>query len=115
MPRSRDMAPGKRVLITEDIQNYGVSVTTFVDALRAADAVVDTVFVLFTYGHESSRKAMADMGINVIALCNWTDVLTLAREENRFDPQLLTSIESFLKDPVQWSVAHGGKGEDIAA
>ena len=103
-----------RVLITEDIQNYGVSVNVFVDALRTAGAVVDTVFVLFTYGHESSKKAMAEKDIKVIALCDWNAVIGLAREEKRFDAALLDSIESFLRDPVAWSVAHGGKGEDLS-
>lgn len=104
-------ADSPRVLITEDIQNYGVSVKVFVDALRAAGAVVDTVFVLFTYGHESSRQAMADMGVRVISLCDWSAVLSLARAENRFDPALIDSIESFLADPLAWSVVHGGAGE----
>jgi orotate phosphoribosyltransferase len=98
----------KRVLITEDIQNYGVSIKIFVDALRAADVIVDTVFVLFTYGHESSKKAMADMGIKTISLCDWNAVLKLARQEKRFEESLLNSIELFLKDPIDWSVTHGG-------
>lgn len=106
---------GNRVVITEDVQNYGVSVKVFVDALRAAEAIVDTVFVIFTYGHESTKKEMAALGMNTIALCNWQDVIALARAEKRFDGAILDSVEAFLKDPVAWSVAHGGKGEDIAA
>jgi orotate phosphoribosyltransferase len=109
-----NLEAGNRVVITEDVQNYGVSVKVFVDALRAAEAVVDTVFVIFTYGHESTKKEMAALGMNTIALCNWHDVITLAREEKRFDAALLDSVESFLKDPIAWSVAHGGKGEDIS-
>ncbi len=104
----------KRVLICEDLQNYGNSVTVFVDALRAADATVDTVFVLFTYGHASSKQAMDDMGLKLLALSNWQAVIEIAREENRFDAALIDSVEAFLKDPVEWSVAHGGKGEDAA-
>lgn len=109
-----DIAPGNRVIITEDLQNYGVSVKVFVDALRAAEALVDTVFVIFTYGHESTKKEMADLGMNTIALCNWADIIALSREEKRFDAATLDSVEAFLKDPVAWSVAHGGKGEDIS-
>lgn len=105
---------GKRVLITEDLQNYGNSVKVFVDALRAADATVDTVFVLFTYGHESAKKFMADEGLKLLALCDWHAVIDLAREEKRFDESVLKSVEDFLKDPVAWSVAHGGKGEDAS-
>lgn len=109
-----EVSAGNRVIITEDLQNYGVSVKVFVDALRAVDAVVDTVFVIFTYGHESTKKEMADLGMKTLALCNWSDVINLAREEKRFDDATLDSVESFLNDPVAWSVAHGGKGEDIS-
>lgn len=104
----------KRVLICEDLQNYGNSVKVFVDALRAADATVDTVFVIFTYGHESAKKFMEDEGLKLISLCNWRAVIDLAREEKRFDEKVLTSVEDFLADPVAWSVAHGGKGDDAA-
>ena len=103
---------GNRVVITEDVQNYGVSVKVFVDALRAADAKVEDVFVIFTYGHESTKKEMAELGMKTHALCSWPDVIALAREEKRFDAALLDSVESFLRDPVAWSVAHGGKGAD---
>lgn len=110
-----DIARGNRVIITEDLQNYGVSVKVFVDALRAAEAIVDTVFVIFTYGHESTKKEMKELGMNTLALCNWQDVIALARDEKRVDGAVLDSVEAFLRDPVAWSVAHGGKGEDIAA
>ncbi|HEY8962867.1 MAG TPA: orotate phosphoribosyltransferase [Alphaproteobacteria bacterium] len=102
---------GKKVLICEDLQNYGTSVKVFVDALRAADAIVDTVFVLFTYGHASTKQEMKDLGMNTIALSNWESVIRIARAENRFDAATLDSVEKFLGDPVAWSVAHGGKGE----
>lgn len=103
---------GKRVLIVEDLQNYGNSVKVFVDALRGANTIVDTVFVLFTYGHAAGKQATADMGLKLLALSSWQAVIALAREEKRFDEALLKSVESFLENPVAWSVANGGKGED---
>lgn len=109
-----DLGNNKRVLICEDLQNYGNSVKVFVDALRAADAIVDTVFVIFTYGHASSKKFMDDEGLKLIALCDWRAVIALAREEKRFDEKTLRSVEDFLADPIAWSVAHGGKGEDAS-
>ncbi|MCB1537775.1 MAG: orotate phosphoribosyltransferase [Rhodospirillales bacterium] len=105
---------GKRVLICEDLQNYGNSVKVFVDALRAADAIVEHVCVIFTYGHASAAKFMADEGLKLLALASWRDIIDLARAEKRFDEKMLASLESFLADPVAWSVAHGGKGEDAS-
>lgn len=91
-----------RVLIAEDMQNFGVSVKVFVDALRAAGAVVSDIFVIFSYGHESSRAAMADMGVNLHALTGWQAVIDAARETGYCDAATLESVAAYLKDPERW-------------
>jgi orotate phosphoribosyltransferase len=83
---------GKRVLIVEDVQNYGVSVKIFVDALRAAGALVEHIFVIFQHGHESSRKSMEEMGVKLHALCSWQDVLKEARRGGDYDNATLDAI-----------------------
>ena len=44
-------------------------------------------------------------------LATWWDVLALCRKQERFDPATLAEVESFLKNPLQWSAAHGGISE----
>jgi orotate phosphoribosyltransferase len=93
----------QNIALVEDVQNFGASVKIFIDAIREAGATLEHLFVLFSHGHESSRKAMQDMGVELHALANWKDVLTVARDQNYFDPQTLTSVESYLDNPDAWS------------
>ncbi len=103
---------GQHVVLVEDLQTDGGSKRIFVDALRQAGAEIKHAFVLFHYGiFAASDKNMKDMGIQLHALTTWWDVLEVARDKNYFDEKTLESVESFLRDPVAWSVKHGGRGD----
>lgn len=97
------------VVLTEDLQNYGHSKQVFVDALRNAGARVSHFFVLFDYGNRPEVRADNDrMGLTQHYLCNWADVLAVARAEQYFDAETLDSVASYLDDAEGWaaSVAH---------
>lgn len=100
---------GKKIVLIEDVQNFGTSVKIFIDALRQAGARIEDLLVIFSHGHASSLKNMQEMGIKLHALCTWRDVLEVARKENYFDAQTLSSVEDFLKDPEGWSNAYSQK------
>lgn len=106
---------GANVLLVEDLQTDGGSKKVFVDALRKAGATVEHSFVLFHYGiFDRSEKNMKELGIKLNALTTWWNVLDVASSLSYFDPGTLESVEAFLKNPVQWSLDHGGKGEEAA-
>lgn len=103
---------GKNVVLIEDLQTDGGSKKVFIDALRQAGAKIQHAFVIFHYGiFAASEKNMNDLGITLHALTTWWDVIDVARAHKYFDEATLTSVESFLRDPVAWSVAHGGRGD----
>lgn len=113
-----EMAEGTNpnVALIEDLQTDGGSKRVFIDALREAGATIKHAFVIFHYGiFEASKKNMADMGITLHNLCDWWDVLAYMKDENTHDAATIQSLEAFLNDPIAWSVAHGGKGEEDAA
>ena len=94
---------GKHVVLIEDLQTDGGSKKVFIDALRQAGAKVAHAFVVFHYGiFPQSEKNMAEMGITLHSLCNWWNVLDVAKELNYFDEETLSSVEAFLKNPAQW-------------
>jgi orotate phosphoribosyltransferase len=95
----------QNIALIEDVQNFGASVKIFIDAIREAGATVEHLFVLFSHGHESSRKAMQEMGVELHALANWSDVLTVARSQNYFDAQTLSSVQLYLDNPDAWAAA----------
>lgn len=97
---------GKRVILIEDLQTDGGSKKVFIDALRAAGAVVEHSFVVFHYGiFPQSEQNMKDAGVSLQALATWWDVLEAARHGNYFDAETLESVESFLNDPDGWADA----------
>ncbi len=95
------------VALIEDVQNFGVSVKVFVDALRAAGAKVEHLMVVFEYGHESSRQNMKDMGIELHSLTSWDYILKVARDDKYFDEATIESVKSFLKNPDAWAKERG--------
>lgn len=107
---------GKHVILVEDLQTDGGSKKVFVDALRDAGAKVEHTFVVFHYGiFEASQKNMDALGLTLHSLTTWPEALQAARKIGYFDDKTLNSVQEFLDDPVAWSVAHGGKGEEDAA
>lgn len=105
---------GKNVILVEDLQTDGGSKKVFIEALRNAGAKVTHSFVVFHYGiFEASKKNMDALDVNLLALCTWWDILKVAKSMNTFDPKTLEQVEKFLHAPVQWSVDHGGKGDDV--
>jgi len=106
------VAEGARVLLVEDMTTDGRSKVNFCKALREAGATVEHVFVVFFYDiFPHGRKVLSDLGVTMHALATWWDVLAAARASGRFDAGKLAEVESFMRDPVAWSKAHGGIGE----
>lgn len=107
---------GKNVVLIEDLQTDGGSKKVFVDALRAAGANIEHAFVVFHYGIFAQSEAnMKDMGLTLHSLCNWWNVLDVAREEKYFDEETLASVESFLKNPAQWQEDNAGRAPNNVA
>jgi len=96
----------RKVILVEDLQTDGGSKKVFVDALRAAGAVVEHAFVIFHYGiFPASEQNMKAMGLKLHALCTWWDVLEAARKGKYFDAETLAEVESYLKNPQGWAQA----------
>ncbi len=102
-------APGARVLLVEDLATDGGSKRLFVEALRAADAVVtDTLVVFFYQAGASAAGPLDDIGVRLLSLATWADILDVAERSGRKTAAELDQVRAFLKDPAAWSAAHGG-------
>ncbi len=105
-----DIHDGQRVILVEDLASDGGSKLLFVKALRDAGAKCDHCFVMFFYGaFPGAIESMAKEGIALHYLCTWHDVLAAAEAGNYFTPAAIAGVREFLKDPVGWSAAHGGR------
>jgi len=100
---------GVRALLVEDLTTDGRSKVNFCQALRAANAKVDHVFVIFYYAiFPESEKILADLNVKLHRLATWWDVLAVAKKYQYFDSNTLGEVEKFLHQPGEWSATHGG-------
>jgi orotate phosphoribosyltransferase len=103
---------GQRVLLVEDLTTDGGSKVSFVEAIREAGATCGHTIVVFYYGiFPEVPERLAEHGITLHYLATWRDVLAEARRGDYFDPATMDEVEYFLDHPLEWSAAHGGKGE----
>lgn len=99
---------GARVLLAEDLATDGGSKIVFVDALRRAGAEVRDCIVVFHYGiYPYAGSSLEKAGIALHSLCQWRDVLALARAEARLPKAALDKIQLFLDDPAGWAKQYG--------
>ncbi len=106
-----ELHEGQNVILVEDLASSGDSKIGFVKALRDAGAKCDHCLVVFFYGaFPGAIEMLANEGITLHYLATWRDVIAVAEEGKYFSPQAIAGVKEFLKDPVGWSVAHGGKG-----
>ncbi len=105
-----DMPAGSHVLLVEDLATDGGSKIMFIEALRAGDATVTDIFVVFYYSaFPGAEETMKKAGVNLHYLANWWDVLAQAEAGNYFSSDDLQGVKDFLADPLGWSAANGGK------
>ena len=106
-----EMLEGQKVILVEDLASDGGSKILFVKALRDAGAVCEHCLVVFFYGaFPGAIESLAKDNIALHYLCTWSDVIATAEAGNYFSEKSIAGVRQFLKEPVQWSVAHGGRG-----
>jgi orotate phosphoribosyltransferase len=81
------------------------------DALRKSGATIQYAFVLFKYGKFDAVLSNRDLGVEVLSLATWRELLTVARQRNAFSSTVLDGIEAYVRDPLKWSAEHGGAGD----
>ncbi len=105
-----DMPAGSHVLLVEDLATDGGSKIMFIEALRAGDATVTDIFVVFYYSaFPGAEETMKKAGVNLHYLANWWDVLAQAEAGNYFSSDDIQGVKDFLADPLGWSATNGGK------
>jgi orotate phosphoribosyltransferase len=104
-----EVVEGQRVLLVEDLTTDGGSKVTFINALRQAGCISEHAFAFFYYDiFPGGLKTLSEQGVTHHALATWWDVLPVAKASGRFDAGRLQEVETFMRDPVGWSQAHGG-------
>ncbi len=106
-----DPRDGLRVLLVEDLTSDGGSKIKFAEAIRKAGMTVTDTFVLFFYrAFPGALESLAGAGLALHYLADWRDVLDEVEAGRDYSPAALATARDFLRDPVAWSSARGGRG-----
>jgi orotate phosphoribosyltransferase len=105
------LRPGARVLMVDDVSTDGRSKIDLARALRAMDARVDHVLVLFFYDVFAEARAMlAELKLELHHLATWSDVVNEATTSGYLSAAAVADVRRFIDDPARWSLEHGGIG-----
>jgi len=105
------LAPGRRVLLVDDVTTDGRTKMARVRALRAIDARADHVLVMFFYDvFPEAPQLLSELGVSLHYLASWKHVLAAARASGYFEPAAADEVQRFLDAPARWSLEHGGIG-----
>lgn len=104
-----DLNLGDRVLLVEDLTTDGGSKINFCKVLRDAGAVVNHTIVVFYYDiFSETYDVLSSHDIKLHSLATWWDVLSTCKDNNHFEVNVLSEVESFLNAPLDWSGKNGG-------
>ena len=93
----------QNVLLVEDLTTDGGSKLSFVEAIRETGANCSHTAVIFYYDiFPETEKILGEKGITLHKLCTWWDVISEAKENDRFDSETLSEVEEFLEQPTKW-------------
>ena len=105
------MRPGARVLMVDDISTDGRSKADLARALRAMEARVDHVLVMFFYDvFTEARSLLGELKIRLHYLATWKDVIAEARQSGYLPAAAVADVQRFIDNPARWSLDHGGIG-----
>lgn len=102
---------GARVLLVDDISTDGRSKIELCRALRAMEARVDHVLVMFFYDvFPEARALLSALRVQLHYLATWRDILAEAGTSGYLPPEAVQDAQRFVQDPARWSLEHGGIG-----
>lgn len=94
---------GASVVVIEDLISTGKSSLQAVAALREQGAVVKGMVAIFTYGFLIADKDFKKAGCELHTLSNYGALLEQAKKSGYISDDQLKRLESWKKDPEQWS------------
>src|SRR6187551_581363 len=93
---------GQKVVVVEDLVSTGGSSLKSVQALRDAGFEVLGMVSIFNYGFDIATRNFYDANTSLISLCDYTNLLKYALEQQYISEHQMISLKAWRVDPANW-------------
>ncbi len=96
------VAPGQKMVVIEDLISTGGSVLDAIAAAKREGADVVGAAAIFTYELPKAEKNFNDVGVKLVTLSNYTELIHLAEQEGYINAEGLALLKRFKEDQENW-------------
>lgn len=97
-----ELAPGKKVVVIEDLISTGMSSLAAVKALRDAGAEVLGMVAIFTYGFDLAAQRFKEDKVRLDTLSNYSALVDVASETGYISSAAKTLLHEWRENPSEW-------------
>ncbi len=97
-----EIAPGKKVVVIEDLISTGGSSLKAVEALRAAGCEVVGMLAIFSYGFQTAVDNFSDKDVKLNTLSDYPTLIDVAVETGYVSADDLKTLSSWRNEPSTW-------------
>ena len=97
-----ELAPGKKVVVIEDLISTGMSSLAAVKALRDAGAQVLGMVAIFTYGFDLAAQRFEEDKVRLDTLSNYSAVVDVASETGYISSAAKSLLHEWRENPSEW-------------
>ena len=99
-----ELAPGKKVVVIEDLISTGMSSLAAVKALRDAGAQVLGMVAIFTYGFDLAAQRFEEDNVQLDTLSNYSALVEVASETGYISSAAKTLLHEWRENPSEWGI-----------
>lgn len=97
-----ELAPGKKVVVIEDLISTGMSSLAAVKALRDAGAQVLGMVAIFTYGFDLAAQCFEEDKVRLDTLSNYSALVDVASETGYISSAAKSLLHEWRENPSEW-------------
>lgn len=97
-----ELAPGKKVVVIEDLISTGMSSLAAVKALREAGAQVLGMVAIFTYGFDLAAQRFEEDKVRLDTLSNYSALVEVASETGYISSAAKSLLHEWRENPSEW-------------
>lgn len=99
-----ELAPGKKVVVIEDLISTGMSSLAAVKALRDAGAQVLGMVAIFTYGFDLAAQRFEEDKVRLDTLSNYSALVDVASETGYISSAAKALLHEWRENPSEWGI-----------